>query len=327
MPESDVRYGRDLDLNLLRVFMVVADTGSVTKAAARLYLTQPGVSSALRRLAIAIDAPLFVRQGRGIALTSAGERLLASVRPHLQALVDAALAPPKFQLATSDRLIRIGLSDATEGLILPPLLAALARHAPHLRLIASPVQFRTVEDALMARRIDMALTVADDLPPSIRRTLALPTGYVCLFDPRHVRIGRVLRAVDYFARDHVIVSYNGDLRGVVEDVVGQQRRVRCALASFSHVGEVIDGSALLATVPEIVARQIRRTRPHLRTRPLPFAPFALAAPGLGPELLWPAATDDDPACRFVREQILAIARAAAAPLRRRAEARTRSTRS
>src|ERR1700743_3134239 len=114
MPHSNTSYGRDLDLNLLRVFVVVADTGSVTKAAARLYITQPGVSSALRRLATAIDAPLFVRQGRGLPLTSEGERLLASVRPHLQALVDAALAPPQFQLATSDRLIRIGLSDATE---------------------------------------------------------------------------------------------------------------------------------------------------------------------------------------------------------------------
>lgn len=317
MPDSDVRYGRDLDLNLLRVFVVVADTGSVTKAAARLYITQPGVSSALRRLATAIGAPLFVRQGRGIALTSAGGRLLASVRPHLQALVDAALAPPKFQLATSDRTVRIGLSDAGEGIILPPLLAILARDAPNLHLVVSPIQFRTVEDALMTRRIDLALTVADELPPSIRRTIALPTGYVCLFDPRHVRIGRVLREDDYFARDHVIVSYNGDLRGAVEDAVGRQRRVRCALASFSLIGDVIDGSALLATVPEIVARQVRRTRPQLQTRLLPFAPFSQTDPKLGPELLWPAATDDDPACRFVREQILAIARKASAPPRHR----------
>src|SRR3954464_14740058 len=112
MPESYGIHGRDLDLNLLRVFVVVADSGSVTQAAARLYLTQPGVSSALRRLATDIAVPLFVRQGRGLALTSAGERLLASGRPSLQALVDAALTPPKFDLATSDRSIRIGLSDA-----------------------------------------------------------------------------------------------------------------------------------------------------------------------------------------------------------------------
>ena len=63
-------YGRDLDLNLLRVFAVVAEAGSVTAAASRLYLTQPAVSAALRRLTTAVGAPLFVRQGRGLALTS-----------------------------------------------------------------------------------------------------------------------------------------------------------------------------------------------------------------------------------------------------------------
>jgi len=46
-------YGRDLDLNLLRVFAVVAESGSVTEAANRLYMTQPAVSAALRRLAAA----------------------------------------------------------------------------------------------------------------------------------------------------------------------------------------------------------------------------------------------------------------------------------
>ena len=48
-------YGRDLDLNLLRVFAVVADCGSVTEAASRLYLTQPAVSASLRRLTAAVS--------------------------------------------------------------------------------------------------------------------------------------------------------------------------------------------------------------------------------------------------------------------------------
>ena len=59
-------YDKDLDLNLLRVFVVVADAGSVTTAADRLYLTQPAVSAALKRLASTVGAPLFVRAGRGI---------------------------------------------------------------------------------------------------------------------------------------------------------------------------------------------------------------------------------------------------------------------
>src|SRR6187200_62660 len=94
-------YERNLDLNLMRVFAVVAEAGSVTEAASRLYLTQPAVSAALRRLQTAVGAPLFVRQGRGLVLTARGNQLRQSVQPHLQALVDAALAPAKFDPQTS----------------------------------------------------------------------------------------------------------------------------------------------------------------------------------------------------------------------------------
>lgn len=295
-------YGRDLDLNLLRVFAVVAETGSVTRAAARLYLTQPAVSAALRRLATAVGRPVLVRQGRGVVLSSFGERLLAAVQPHLQALVDAALTAPEFDPATSERTIRLGLSDSTEGWLLPPLLRTLAREAPRMRVIATQVQFRTVEELLVTRRIDLAVSVADSLPPSIRRAPLYRGTFVALFDPRHVRLGR--GGNGYFDAAHVIVSYNADLRGIVEDTTGKARRVRCSLASFSHVGDVIDDTDLVATVPGVVAEQIRATRPHLRTAALPFRLGGDAHV----ELLWPAALDDDPAFRFVREQLATLAR-------------------
>jgi LysR family transcriptional regulator, mexEF-oprN operon transcriptional activator len=161
-------YGRDLDLNLLRVFAVVAEAGSVTEAASRLYLTQPAVSAALRRLTTTVGAPLFARSGRGLVLTSRGERLRVGLQPHLQALVDAALSAPKFDPATSERTIRIGVSDSTEIWLLPSLLRVLEREAPHMRVVAIPVQFRTVGAALAAG-LDVAITVADELPATIRR--------------------------------------------------------------------------------------------------------------------------------------------------------------
>ncbi len=294
-------YGRDLDLNLLRVFAVVADSGSVTAAAGRLYLTQPAVSAALRRLRTTIGTPLFVRSGRGLALTSRGERLRAVVAPHLGALVDAALAPTNFDPATSDRTLRLGLSDSAELWLLPALLRALEREAPHMRLVAIPVQFRTVA-AAFAAGLDAAITVADDLPATIRRERLLHGGFTCLYDPRHARL-RTLTEAEYFARDHVIVSYNGDLRGVVEDLFQKTRRVRCSVSSFANLGALIDGTAMLATIPALVAAQIRATRPHLKTKPLPFP-----IKGSHVELLWPHATDDDEPSKFIRAKIAEIAK-------------------
>ena len=296
-------YARDLDLNLLRVFAVVAETGSVTAAAARLYLTQPAVSAALRRLTEAVGAPLFVRQGRGLVLGSRGARLAGAIRPHLQALVDAALAPAELDPRTSERTFRLGLSDATELWLLPALLRAFEAEAPRMRIVAIPVQFRTVGDLLASGRVDAAVTVADELPAGIRREALHHGRFVCLFDPRHVRArGRITEA-RYFAHDHVVISYNGDLRGIVEDTLGRARRVRCSVSTFANIGALIDGTPLLATVPEIVAREIRRVHPHLQAATLPFE-----LPRSPLELLWPAAVDDDPACAFLRSRIVEIVR-------------------
>jgi LysR family transcriptional activator of mexEF-oprN operon len=296
-------YGRDLDLNLLRVFAVVASSGSVTQASTRLYLTQPAVSAALRRLSTAVGAPLFVRQGRGLALTSRGQRLRTQIEPHLSALVDAALSPPTFDPRSNQRTFRLGLADSAELWLLPPLLRVLGKEAPHMRVIALPVQFRSVA-ALLGAGVDAAVTVADELPAGVRRQPLFQSSFVCLFDPRHVQLGRRPTEKQYFAHDHVIVSYNGDLRGVVEDVLGKQRNVRCSVSSFANLGAVIDGSALLATVPGLVARQIRSVRPRLRSCALP-ASFAVKGSAI--ELLWPAAAEDDPAGQFLRGHIVRIA--------------------
>lgn len=298
---SDV-HARDLDLNLLPVLFAVADTGSVTAAAARLYLTQSAVSAALARLKTAVGDPIVARHGRGVVLTDRGARLVAEARPHLDAIVQAALHPARFDPKTAERTLRIGLNSIFDEWLLPPLLRLLADEAPHMRLICSAVQFRTVGEALATRRVDLAVTVADELPPSVARRRLIESHFVCLFDPRFVRLGSRPTERAYLAQEHVVVSYNGDLRGVVEEMFGRQRRIRCAVESFASMGAIVDGSRLVATVPVMLADQIIALRPHLRAAPIPF----FHEPG-NLELLWPTALDFDPACRFLRDAVVRVA--------------------
>lgn len=293
-------YGRDLDLNLLRVFAVVAEAGSVTEAASRLYITQPAVSAALRRLQTATGAPLFVRAGRGLALTSRGEQLRARVLPHLQALVEAALVPAEFDPRTSERTFRLGVSDSGFTWLLPPLLRMIGREAPGMCIIAVPVQFRNVA-AAFADGLDAAVLVADALPSTIRRAPLFSGGFVCVHDPRHTRFKR-LTTNGYFEHEHVIVSYNADTRGIVEDVFDRQRRVRCSIPSFTQVGALIEGTALLATVPRTVANEVVGLHPRLAIARLPFR-----IPTGTMELLWPAAADDDEPGRWLRARITQLA--------------------
>lgn len=303
-------YERDLDLNLLRTFVVVAEEGSVTAAARRLYVTQPAVSAALARLQRALAAPLFVRRGRGVALSSRGERLYRAAKPHLDGLLAAAVSPAAFDPATHARTVRLGVSDASEGWLLAPLLARLSRDAPRMQLVVLPVQFRTVGEALSTGRVDLAVTVADDLPRDVRREALFTGGFACVFDPRHASMGRRLDRRAYFAHEHVVVSYNADLRGIVEDLLGERRRVRVSVPSFHGIGAVVEGSALVATVPELIGRRVVAERPKLALSPVP-----LPLEGTAMELLHRAASDDDDALSFVRGLIREIGEEAASSLR------------
>jgi DNA-binding transcriptional LysR family regulator len=85
----DLSVTDDLDLASLRVVRAVADTGTITAAAALLGYSQPAVSQQLRRAERQAGQPLVLRAGRGVALTEAGLRLAAHA-VHVQAALDAA---------------------------------------------------------------------------------------------------------------------------------------------------------------------------------------------------------------------------------------------
>ncbi|MEZ4318223.1 MAG: LysR family transcriptional regulator [Myxococcota bacterium] len=297
-----ILYERDLDLNLLRVFLAVADTGSVTEAASVLYVTQPAVSAALRRLRVALGVDLFVREGRGLALTARGRRLAAEARPHFEGLLAAAVAPGEIDLRASDRVVRLGLSDANESWLLPGLLDAMAAEAPAMSLVVVPVQFRTVFRALETAEVDLALTVVDDLPVGTLRMPLFQGPFLAVFDPRHVTLDDPATLEGYLGHDHVIVSYNGDRRGIVEDLYGHRRRVRISVPTFHAIGALLDGRSLVATVPRAVAREIRSVRPHLAAVQLPFELGTVPM-----EMVWRRAIDDDPAIAWVRAQVERLA--------------------
>ena len=308
-------YAKDLDLNLLRVFAVVAEEGSITRAAARLYVTQPAVSASMRRLATFVGVELLTRQGRGLVLTHRGADLLAATRVHLGPLVSAATAVPKFDAKASTASFHLGLGEGFDAVVLPLILASLRRSAPRLQLIVKQLQFHTVEELLLADKVHLALAVADPLPRSImREAIVFPKrenhGFVGLFDPRHVKLPATLTEREYFAQEHVIVSYAGDVRGIIEDSLGKQRKVRVSVPAFSLVADVVEGSALVATLPRSLAEHIQERRPRLGITTLPFS---FDTPTL--DLLWTRVRDGDQVVQFMRTVLVDVVRKVAARVR------------
>jgi DNA-binding transcriptional LysR family regulator len=143
-----------LDSDLMRSFLAVADSGSVTAAAERLFRTQSAVSLQVKRLEENLGQPLFDRLARGVALTPRGEQLVPYARRVVALLDEAAIALREKPLVGP---VRVGIPDEYSGTILPRALAAFdERHEGvevTVRCDHSEAQMR----ALDADELDLAV--------------------------------------------------------------------------------------------------------------------------------------------------------------------------
>jgi len=144
----------DLDLDLLRGFVAVAERGGFTAAGEVLGLTQSAVSLKVKRLEDLLGKPVFQRLSRGIALTREGETLLAYARRML-ALNDEAvrrmIAPP-----VAGRL-RLGVADHFVPRNLAPMLAAFMRDYPELRLEVEVGRSHELRTAMQNGALDLVI--------------------------------------------------------------------------------------------------------------------------------------------------------------------------
>jgi DNA-binding transcriptional LysR family regulator len=122
-----------LDLNLLRVLDVVLEERSVTRAGARLDLTQSAVSHALGRLRHALGDDLFQRTAQGLQPTPRAIEIAPALHAALGRL-QGALEPIEFDPATSDRSFRVVADASACALLIPGLAARLQARAPNMRL-------------------------------------------------------------------------------------------------------------------------------------------------------------------------------------------------
>jgi DNA-binding transcriptional LysR family regulator len=173
-----------MDLNLLQVFDAVHASGSVSRAAAQLGLSQPAVSHALRRLRTLFKDPLFVRVPGGVAPTAKADRLAGVVRQALSALDIAIRENDAFEPATSDRVFRVHMSDVGEVMWLPRLMEALQKRAPHLRIEVRQLDAAAIMPALESGAIDLALGYLPQLGAA-RHQVLLREHYVVLVRSGH----------------------------------------------------------------------------------------------------------------------------------------------
>ncbi|OIK44256.1 LysR family transcriptional regulator [Citrobacter portucalensis] len=123
-----------LDIRLLRYFSVVAEENNMSRAAQRLFMSQPPLSRHIRQLEERLGVTLFVRHTRGLTLTEDGLRVLEIVRP-LLALQDKTWAALGQLAKTGEQSLRLGLSTAFEQGVFTALESRLNMRVQKLHIV------------------------------------------------------------------------------------------------------------------------------------------------------------------------------------------------
>lgn len=148
---------RKLDLRLLGCLDALITERNVTRAASRVHLSQPAMSSALKQLREVFRDPLLTRTQRGMVPTPRGIELAQSARAVLQDVKAMTSVTRPFEPAKSQRTFRIAMTDYTEFVLLPQLVRRLRIEAPGVNVAVTPHDGRTHVDELADGEIDLAI--------------------------------------------------------------------------------------------------------------------------------------------------------------------------
>jgi DNA-binding transcriptional LysR family regulator len=291
-------------LNLLVAFDALLEERSVTRAAARVGVTQPAMSNSLSQLRALFDDPLFRRQRHGLAPTPRALELGPAIRRGLSSL-QAALEPPRFDPARDERTFILAASDYMEFVLVPPLLTALSRSAPGISLEVRPWGLHRVPEGLAENEFQFMLGFYDEVPPRHRHQILMEDEYVCVVRRDHPRVGRKLTLERYLELGHVLVSQRSDSPGSVDRALarrGQKRRIVTRVSHFLMVPMLIARTDLVAAISRRVAEPFAKPLGLRLLEP----PVPLPRGRLG--MVWHEQLDLDPAHRFLRETIAAVSK-------------------
>lgn len=143
-----------LDLDLLRTFVMIAETGALSRAADRVGRTQAAISMQVKRLEDIVGQPLLQRTGRGVLLTAHGERLLGHAQKILRAH-DEAIAELSGKGLSGT--LRLGCPDDYATVFLPPLLRDFAARHPQVLVEVYCAPTPRLLERLEAHAVDIAI--------------------------------------------------------------------------------------------------------------------------------------------------------------------------
>jgi len=249
---------RRLDFSLLMIFLELMRYRKATLVAERLSLTQSTISHAVNRLRDIFGDELFLRRPTGFEPTARAVEL----EPVVRKLVDdaqLAVNPPKTDaIVPAEGMLRIGGSDYSCAVFAAPLVARVAELAPQVMLAIRPLMRSQAVDALIHGELDLGIGYLWGDAPGIATEPLYKESYAVLARADHPGLVRGKMALDAYAEaGHVMVSYEGDTGGLVDEVLqnlGHRRRIAATLPFFLPALSVVATSDLVLTAPKRLAQ-------------------------------------------------------------------------
>lgn len=291
---------KTVDLNLLKALDALLDERNVTRAAARLSLTQPAMSGMLTRLRESFDDPLFVRSQHGIVPTQRALDLAVPIK-HILADISALLMPAEFNPLNATMTLTIAATDYAQQAIAVPFLLALKKRAPHIRVALLPIENQRLHTQLERGEVDLALLTPLNSPPDLHARRLYDEEYVCVMRCDHPA-ARAPLTLDAFCKlEHALFSYTGGgFSGVTDEAlarIGRTRQVVLSVKSFLVMANIIRASDMIAVVPKRLVDNLAGLA--IQPTPLPVTGFTKIA-------AWHERTHQDPAHRWIRELLFEL---------------------
>ena len=271
----------------------------VTRAAARLHLTQPATSAALARLRAAFGDPLLVRGQGGLLPTPRAAELAPQVRALMQQIDALGTAPQPFDATRARHRFTLASTDYVHAL-LTPWLADLCARAGGLDVALLALDSDSVTARMERGEVDLAVGNLARTPPGLRSRKALSDRFVVIGRRDHPGLRRPLTLPAFCALEHVLVSPRGGaFSGATDEALagrGLARRVRLSVQGFLQVPELLTDSDLVAVFPERLARR-HAARLTIVPAPLPLPGFTMVA-------AWHERVHQAPAHQWLREAVV-----------------------
>lgn len=291
-----------LDLNLLTTLEALLVEQNVTKAAARLHLSQPAVSAQLSRLRLMFDDQLLIPAHRGMTPTAKAIQLLEPLREQLNQLRAMVATHRDFDATLAHLSVSIACTDYLQAVVVIPLVKELRKRAPGIRVGVCNLSPESLAVQMERGEVDLALMSPEHAPSNMHTKHLFDETYVLIGRRDHPQLSEEVTLAEYVRFEHVVVSLSGG--GFVTPLddalagLGYTRNVVLSAASFLLVPEIVAQSDFVALVPE------RLVRNH--TDKLKLVSVSLPTEGFAVGMVWHDRSHGHPGHRWLREMIMSL---------------------